>query len=175
MEAATFKRNALAKNTKVTYKCQLNAYFRFCIYFDRVPMPACQATLCAYLARSLNPSSIPGYVNIVRILHVQAGYPNPLQDNWELKMIRRGIARKFGRPPVQKLPVTLEILRSLFSVLDFKQPGEISFWCACLVAFFGLLRKNTLLPVAKDSSSDAHLIRGDVINLNSQSFLLRIR
>ena len=151
---------------------------RFCIYFDRVHLPADQITLCAYiafLARTLNPSSLPGYINIVRIIHVQAGFPNPFKDNWELSMIRRGISRKLGRPPVQKLPITLEILRSMFEFLDFSLDGELSFWCACLVCFYGLLRKNTLLPVSEKDLSPAYLVRGDVVNLNETSFLLKIR
>jgi hypothetical protein len=150
-EAAAFKRNAFAASTKVTYRCQLNTYMRFCIYFDRVSVPADQITLCAYiafLARTLNPNSLPGYINIVRIMHVQAGYQNPFKDNWEISMIRRGIARKLGRPPKQKLPITLEILRLIFGKLDFDREGDLSFWSACLVCFYGLLRKNTLLPIS---------------------------
>ena len=177
-EATMFKRNAFASTTKVTYKCQLNAYMRFCIYFGRVHLPADQTTLCAYiafLARSLNPSSLPGYINIVRIIHVQAGFVNPFKDNWELSMIRRGILRKLGRPPVQKLPITQEILCSIFECLDFSRLGELSFWCACLICFFGLLRKNTLLPYSVKDLSSSFLVRGDVVSLNETSFLLKIR
>jgi hypothetical protein len=120
---------------------------RFCIYYDRVQVPADQITLCAYvafLARSLNPSSLPGYLNVIRIMHVQAGHSNPFKDNWELSMIRRGISRKLGRPPVQKLPITVEILRAIYKLLSFDREGDLSFWSACLICFFGLLRKNTL-------------------------------
>ena len=173
-----FKRNALANSTKSTYRCQLNAFLRFCFYFDKEHLPVHQDTLrcyVAYLARTLNPSSIGGYLNVVRIIHLDAGLPNPLLGNWEVAMIRRGISRKLGRPPRQKLPITLEILRKLFVLMDFSRPSDISFWAACLVCFFGLLRKNTLLPASMSSISPAFLVRSDVVGISSSSFLLRIR
>ena len=104
-EAAAYKHCALAESTKCTYRSQLNAFLRFCLFFASDPVPVSQQTLkcyVAFLARSLNPSSIPGYLNVVRILHLNAGLENPLKDNWELGMGRRGIARKLGLPPLQK-------------------------------------------------------------------------
>jgi hypothetical protein len=62
-------------------------------------MPASQETLCCYvafLARSLSPSSIASYLNIIRILHLDAGLENPLADNWELQMVHRGVSRLKG-------------------------------------------------------------------------------
>jgi hypothetical protein len=126
-EAEFFKCNAFASTTKSTYRCQLNAFLRFCFYFGRPHLPVGQDTLrcyVAYLSRSLNPNSIPGYLNIFRILHVNSGLPNPLLDNWEIAMIRRGITRKFGCPPKQKLPVTIEIL---YELLDIDLPFDCAF------------------------------------------------
>ena len=122
-----FKRFALAESTKTTYRSQLNAFLRFCLFYDQVPLPASQDTLKCYvvfLARSLNPSSLPGYLNVVRIMHVNAGYDNPLKDNFEITMIRRGITRPLGRPQVQKLPFTLDILRAIFALLDMSSLGD---------------------------------------------------
>jgi hypothetical protein len=176
-EASDFKRKAFAASTKSTYKSQLNAFLRFCVYFGCQHLPADQLTLRAYLAflaRSLNPNSLAGYLNVVRILHVQAGYPNPLKENWDLNMIKRGIARELGRPPVQKLPITTDILKSLYSLIDLNVPADLAFWSACLVCLFGLLRKGTLLP-KNMSETETCLLRGDVFNLRIDSFLLKIR
>jgi hypothetical protein len=154
-EVAQCKNLAFAESSKGTYRCQLNAFLRFGIYFGRCHLPASDLTLkcyVAYLARSLNPSSIARYLNVIHIRHLHAGLPNPLKDNWELAMIRRGIARKLGRPPVQKF-----------------------FWSACLVCFFGLLRRGMLLPFSVRNSTPVCLIRGDVVNLNLVSFQLCIR
>ena len=95
-DATAFKRSAFAESTKVAYKCHRDCYVRFCLYFDRIPLPADQLTLktyVAFLARSIKSTSINGYLNIVRIMHLEAGFPNPLVDNYELRMLKRGIAR----------------------------------------------------------------------------------
>ena len=100
-----------ADSTKASYKSHANAYLRYCAYFGRTPVPANQDTLVGYvvfLARSLNPRSIPCYMNIIRILHVSAGLKNPLADNWEIQMLKRAIMRKQGIPLVQKEPITLQ-------------------------------------------------------------------
>jgi hypothetical protein len=120
----------------------MNAYIRFCLYFDRVPVPADQVTLRAYLAflaRSLNPSSILGYLNVVRIMHVSAGLDIPLKDNFELGMIKRGNARSRGKPPRQKLPITVSILSLIYAMLDFSLGCDRAFWAACLIGFYGML------------------------------------
>ena len=59
--------------------------------FKYVPMPAAQETLVAYvvhLAGRLQPSSIPGYLNVIRLLHLEAGMENSLKENWELLLIK---------------------------------------------------------------------------------------
>jgi hypothetical protein len=176
LEASSFKRMAFASATKTTYRSQLNAYLRFCLYFERRPCPANQVTLKAYvafLARSLKSSSIPCYLNVVRILHVSSGVANPFLDNWELSMVRRGVSRVIGVPPNQKLPITLVILRAFASKLDFELPGDSAFWAACLVCFFGLLRKGTLLPRSRFDTAHC-LLRSDV-RMRSDSFILSIR
>ena len=38
----------------------------------------------AFLARSLTPQSLRGYLDIIGILHKEFGFPNPLIDNWPL-------------------------------------------------------------------------------------------
>ena len=67
-ETASYKLSAFSENTKKSYKSQLYSYIRFCMHFGLVAVPAAQATLCDYtsfLARTLKPSSIPCYLNIV--------------------------------------------------------------------------------------------------------------
>ena len=61
-EAARLKNLAFSEATKKAYRCELNAYYRFCIYYERVPCPADQCTLKCYitfLSRFLKPSCLP--------------------------------------------------------------------------------------------------------------------
>jgi hypothetical protein len=89
-------------------------------------------------------------------------------------MIKRGISRMKGVPPKQKFPITLVILREIFPFLDhFSSSFDISFWAACLVAFFVFFQKSTILPVS--SSSPSGICRSDVIHFGVDSFDLVVR
>ena len=129
------------------------------------PFPAQSAHLCqyaAFLARSLKPSSIPNYLNIIGLLHKEFNLPNPLVDNWSLQSLLTGIKRVKGEPPSQKLPITPDILMRILSLLNMRSSFDASFWAICLVSFFGMLRKSHLLassPGTVDTSQ--HLVRSD--------------
>lgn len=179
LECAAFKRSALADSTKSSYNSMKKAYLRFCLYFGRTPVPACQLTLtmyAAFLARTLSGSSIVSYLNIVKLMHEEQGLSDPL-DSWDLKMVKRGIQRKIGKPPNQKLPITTQLLSLLHGKLDFSQPITRAFWAACLVAFFGFLRKSTLLPksLLGPEVSKALCISDVAIQPSKTELLLRIR
>jgi hypothetical protein len=176
-EASGFRNAVFAQSTKKTYKSQVSCYIKFCLNFGLTPVPASQemlVTYCSYLARSLSASSIPAYLNVIRLLHVEAGLPNPLQNNWEISSIQKGISRLMGKPPTQKSPVTVKILLDLYSTLDGSS-ADIAFWAACLVAFYGFLRKSTLLPDQSALKSGKYIARADLINLTLASFSIVVR
>jgi hypothetical protein len=176
-EANAFRGAAFATSTKRTYRSQANCYFKFCSSYGLVPLPVSQETLViysAFLARSLSASSIPAYLNVVRLLHLEAGFMNPLTDNWEVKSIQKGISRLLGKPPKQKSPVTIEVLLDLYkTVLD--TPADIAFWIVCLISFYGFLRKSTVLPSADLLSVGKYIARADLINLTLGSFSIVIK
>lgn len=47
----------------------------------------------SYLSRKLCFTSVRQYLNVVRILHVEAGMPNPLEGNWYVSSILKGVRR----------------------------------------------------------------------------------
>ena len=177
IQASAYKSAAFAKSTVKTYKSQTTSYLRYCSHYGLQPLPASQETLCSYLAfltRSLSPSSIKGYLNAVRLLHIEAGFANPLSQNWEITMIQRGISRLLGKPPKQKLPITVAILIDLHSTL-VNSPSDHAFWLACLIAFYGFLRKSTLLPPSIDLTAGKFIARSDVTDVSLHSFSVLIR
>jgi len=105
----------------------------------------------AFLARSLKPSSIRCYLNIIGLLHKEFGLPNPLQQNWQLSSLLTGIKRTLGSPPRQTLPITIDLLQKLYTLLNLNSSMDASFWAICLVAFFGMFRKSHLLPSSETS------------------------
>ena len=177
-EVRSFTGKTFADSTKASYKTHLRTYLRFCFHFHLEPVPATQNTiLCyiAFLARTIKPSSINNYVNIIRIMHLDAGMANPLEANFAVTNLKRGISRELGVPPEQKLPLTCEILLDLKKLLNFHRGKDISFWCACMLAFFGFLRKSTLLPKNLSNPGNDCVLRSDLKMSSSTQIVLNIR
>ena len=96
-DAKKFIGNAYAKSTQASYRTHLRAFLRFCLFYELSPVPISQYTLLCYttfLSRTFKASSISCYLNIIRLMHLDAGFANPLLDNFELCNLRRGIARQ---------------------------------------------------------------------------------
>jgi hypothetical protein len=175
-EARLFKSQAFAASTKQSYRTHLLTFVRFCMYYELTPVPASQETLncyVAHLARTMSPSSINVYLNIIRIMHLEAGFANPLENNFEVMMIKRGVNRVKGVPAKQKDPMTVEILIELFKGLDLSRNFEKAFHCALLLGFFGFLRKASLFPASPGVPVLKRLSRQDVVRLSLESFELQ--
>ena len=143
-----YRSNSFAASTWRTYSAQLSAYLDFCGKLNISPAPISQLDLgryIAFLSRRLSFCSIRQYLNVVRLIHLDSGFKNPLEQNWYVASILKGVRRVKGDSSLQKLPITLDILRAFFMKLDLKCSFERSFWTACLVAFFSFFRKSNLL------------------------------
>ena len=142
---------------------QTRSYLSFCAYYGYQPLPAAGSTLnryAAFLARSLSASSIPAYLNAVRILHLEHGLTDPTKNNFHLATTLRGIRRAKGLTVSQKKPITPQILLALRKKLNW----HATFWAVCLVAFFGLLRKaNLLCKGSTQFNPSQHLRRQDIM------------
>lgn len=157
-----YRSAAYSENTKLAYRCQAKTYFTFCDKFGCRPVPATSEQLCkyaAYLASTMKPCSVRQYINVVKLLHVENGFKNPLEGDWFLSTVLKGIDRTNGVQAHRKLPITLDILRSVSTLLDFAQSLDCTFWAACLIAFFGMLRKASLFS----NEADNHMRVGNCI------------
>ena len=96
-----------------------------------------------FLTHSLDSPSIPCYMNVVRIIHLEAGFKSPLKD-WDLAMIYKGIQQQLGKPPQQNidLPITPEILLKIRETLDFSLSKDRVFWRVCMIGFLDFFIEN---------------------------------
>jgi len=155
---------------------QLRAYHRFCHAHSYLPCPISQQDLARYIVHlidTLSASSVPLYLNVVRLLHLENNYPNPIQSFY-ITTLLQGIRRELSTPPSQSLPITPSILHAMSKVLDFTSPMAISFWAASLVAFFSFFRKSTLLPKSLIHSCKTEICLAD-LTLSHSGFLLKIK
>ena len=75
-EVARYRGETFADNAKRTYTSHGNSYLRFCTELCVPPVQANEKTIAmyaAYLARRLRPASVRQYLNIVRVIHLEAG------------------------------------------------------------------------------------------------------
>ena len=132
------------------------------------PVPISLQNLCRYAVyladiKKLSTASLPKYLNIVRLLHIESGLANLLAHNWYLESILRGIRREKGAPPLRKLAITPVILTKIRDLLNLGSPLHVVFWAACLTMFFGLFRKSNVLAPATRFDLAKHLCRSDII------------
>lgn len=166
---------AFSANTKKTYQSHLNSYLAFCEQMNIAPVPVSDVTVAkyaAYLARRLKPSSIKQYLNIIRLLHLECNLENPCADSWYLQSTLRGIEKVKGTEVVRKQPATPTLLFQIKDKLDFAKTVDCVFWAACLIMFFGLLRKSNLFGT--DSGGfhpDKHLTRDCICVADDQRAL----
>ena len=164
-EVYTYRQATYADSTKKTYRSHLRVYLRFCLYFGYTILPASTKTLVRYiifLARNHVPSSVRQYLNVIRLLHIEQGLPNPLEDNFPVRSVLKGVDRLRGSPPKRKLPITPELLIAFHGMLDMANDFDFVFFCACLIAFFTFFRKSTLLSQSlKVHDKNRNLCRSD--------------
>lgn len=165
-ELKHYKSKAFANSTRTTYKSQLRAYLRFRLYFGYKLIPCSTQTLLRYvtfLSRTLSPNSIPNYLNVVRLVHLQYGYPNPLENElvkFQYSLILRGIKRESDRTATRpKLPITPKVLREMHKQLNLAESLDATFWAACLVAFYSFFRKANLLPHSREKFDERLQLR----------------
>ena len=177
-EVASFRQATFAESTQRTYLSQIRTFIRFCIYFGYTPVPASAETIVRYsvfLARTYVASSVKQYLNVVRIIHLDRGLKNPLEGSFHLKCVLKGITRMRGRAPERKLPITPVILRMFHRYLDVRNAYDVTFFAACVVAFFTFFRKSTLLSKSlKDHDPGKNLCRRDV-EFSEQGVLISVK
>ncbi len=143
-EVAKYRSAALASSSKAAYRTHLRAYFQFCDLLGCPPVPISTLNTCrfaAFLARRLKFTSIQQYLNILRVLHLELGLPNPILDNWHLRSLLQGIKKSKADSTNRKLPITPELLLKFHSVLSMSDPTHIVFWAAfCERPHYFLLR-----------------------------------
>ena len=130
-----------------------------------------------FLARTLSGSSIPCHLNVARILHLQSGFSNPLQEplfKFQKDLLLCGIKRQRGNAIWHKLPITPDILSKLHGTLDFTNSLDATFWAACLIIFFSFFRKSNLLVASAGSFDPQKHLRMCDIHACKWSLLLTV-
>ena len=140
--------SGLAASTVLAYRSGLHRFLAFCHRSGLSPFPLAELTLCRFVAylwdQQLSVGSIRLYLSALRYFQIAQGGRDPsLSSLARLHYVLRGISRaqpRGARPT--RLPITLEVLRSLFRAWVGPPPlyDKVMLWAACTLGFFAFLR-----------------------------------
>jgi hypothetical protein len=84
LAVSQFRGQTFAKNTRKTDSTQQTSYLEFCRLAGIASVRLSSHDLgryIAYLAQRLCYSSVRQYLSVVRVMHLEAGFPNPMADS----------------------------------------------------------------------------------------------
>ena len=170
---AYYRTQTFAQSTNRTYSTHMKTYVSFCNIVGIQLMPISQMNLARYivfLASKLSYASMKQYLNIVRIIHLEGGLPNPLDGSWYLQSLLKGCKRALGVNHKPKLPMTIELLGRIFKCINLSKSSDLVFWAACLLGFYSFLRKSNFL-VQAGQVPDSCIRRKDITFLTGGATL----
>ena len=148
-----------------TRRSQWRSYLRFCTSYHLVPVPAEDQTIIRFLIHLsyyCKYSTVINYLSAINVLHRHFGLNVTFQEVFSIKLILRGFRRILGDAPVEKLPMTPDILLRLHPQLTAR--SDSGFWAAMLIGFYTFFRKSNLVPKSvKDFDPAKNLCRRDII------------
>lgn len=147
--AAQYRDKAWAKSTQSTYRIHMQCYVNFCASIKCEAVPASSTVLQLYVTylakiRRLRYCTIQQYLNIVTHMHKMVGLADPVYNDYQLKHVLLGIKRELGTAQTPVGAITPQQLLKVKSTLNFANLSDLTFWCACLIAFYGLLRPGNI-------------------------------
>ena len=140
------KHELYCTSTKSTYSAGQIRFTIFCKGIKVSSLPATETTLILFTSHlAITYTLIKVYLSAVRHMHVSAEmhtiFNNQLMPRIHLTL--EGIQRSQAstQPPRIKLPITLQILESIKTLLSTQPHSylKIMIWAACCIAFFGFL------------------------------------
>ena len=162
--------SSLAPETQKCYASQARNYSLFCQAWGIDPFPLSATSLalyfCNYVQRGNSPNSIPSILSALN--RVSAGFMFPemaKSDKFLLDNVIAGLHRLKPSPPVEKAPITLDLLHQLASHIVVTDPLEGMFLVLAFTAHDALLRFSEFSVL---KFSDIAIIDDDHIALTIQ-------
>lgn len=128
----------MSPNTSRTRLSQWKKYFDFCSAYGFQPLPASECLVCLYithLTATLNYTSITNYVSGLWALHKNYGFSHPDPSGFLISSTLRGAKFELGNFTHQAQPMTLEIMRRIFLILDVRKLDDLVFWLMLVAGF----------------------------------------
>ena len=138
---------AYAHSSFNTHRSQWRSYLWFCTTYHLVPVPTKVQTIIRFLIHLsyyCKYSTVIKYLSAINVLHRHFGFNVTFEEVFSIKPVLRRLRRILGDAPVQKLPITPDILLWLHP--QFTAWSDSGFWAAMLIGFDTFFRKSNLVP-----------------------------
>ena len=126
----------------------VRTWFYFCVFFNLQHSPATASNLIPFLelmAITATHCHLKHLLSSVKFYHSAKGLPFP-EFNFDVVNTMQGIKRRQSHTPNQALPLTPDIMRNMYNLLDMSKLADIALWCSYLVTFYCLFRKSNSVP-----------------------------
>jgi hypothetical protein len=173
---ALFRCHTFAESTKKTYLFYFKSYCSFCTQINIPLVPLSDLNIARYIAflsGRLCFKSIQNYLSVINLLHKEAQIPSPINSHY-IQGVLRGAKRILGDTRHPKFPITSAILKGIFSNLNLGHSSDITFWAACLVAFFSFFRKSNLFAPSQTEFDPARHLSREVVVFHKDGIILSI-
>ena len=165
-------------STKRSYATHRIAYFQFGNRYKLTPTPIMQQVTryVAHLSHKLSPVSIPKYLNILRIMHLEQGLPDHgVLNMHEVQAVLTGIGKDKEAAIKRMKSITPALLISIHDKLTVSSVADASMWAACLLGFCGMLRRSNLFPPSLQGfQSNKHLSK-ECISITGASVTVALK
>ena len=149
LSAAIYTQQYLyAPGTAKNIKSHIRTFLIFCAYFNRAAVPADTDTLVAFaefMSVTVGYQHIKHIFSSIKLLHTIYNI-DFLEYDFRVDTALQSLKRRLAKTPLRVLPMTPDILRSLYLFLDMSKPQDQALWASFLVAFFCMFRKKSLVP-----------------------------
>ena len=142
-----------AEGTKRNIRSHIRQFTLFCVKFRRNVVPADKQTLVSFFELFSLTASYEHLKNVyssIKFLHKALDYPF-IEDEFQVNTILQSVKRKLAKVPFQVLPITTDILCSMYNYISIDNPADLALWSSFLVAFYCLFRKANVAPKSLSS------------------------
>ena len=159
--------HGLSQNSTRTYDSASRRFLWFCDIAGLSPLPLTERTLCLYVASlsqdRIQPSSICTYLSSLR--HLKSQLVSQIHTRFpRLSYVLRGIKRQNPSNPDNRLPITPDILQSLWqqwAVPPVSYDARL-LWAAACLAFFGFFRTDEFTTNSQHTIPEGIIAATDV-------------